>query len=81
MAIRRYSPPLQQVKEEYSRMVRDKVMARRRPPRTEPKHRIPDNSTPWVENPRTFDDLWTISCSVQELVEKFQKWRVPSTLS
>jgi len=71
MAIRRYSPPLEQVKEEYSRMVRDRVMARRRPRRTESKHRIPDNSTPWVENPKTVGDLWEIAQSVQGLIDQW----------
>lgn len=82
MAIPRYSPPLERIREEYSRMVARKVMARRRPPRPEESlSKIMDNSTPWVENPQTYDDLWFISTSVQQLVDTFHKWRVPSTPS
>lgn len=72
MAIRRYSPPLERVREEYSRMVRRKVMARRHPPRPEePRSKITDNSTPWVENPRTIADFLEIGLSVQRLVDKW----------
>lgn len=72
MAIRRYSPPLERIKEEYARQVREKVMARRRPPRPlNPAHPIPDNSTPWLEQPRTVGDFLFIARCVQDLVEQW----------
>ncbi len=82
MAVRRYSPPLERVKEEYARQVRAKVMARRRPPRSAvPACPIPNNSTPWLGHPRTYDDLWYISTSALQLVDAFHARRVPSTNS
>ena len=71
MAIPRYSPPLERIKEEYSRMVRRKVMAARRPPTEKPRTPIPDNSTPWIENPTTIADLLFISDRVRELEEQW----------
>ena len=71
MAIPRYAPPLERIKEEYARMVQRRVMAKRRPPRPQPKAPIPDNSTPWVENPKTIGELMEIAKSVQALVDKW----------
>ncbi len=52
-------------------MISRKVMAKRRPPKPKPAVPITDNSTPWVENPRTIEDLLFIARSTQELVEKW----------
>ena len=81
MAIPRYSPPLERIKEEYSRKIRMRMRAEKRKARLKPCKPIPDNSTPWVENPGTLSDLWEISCGVQSLVDRFQKWHTDSKTS
>ena len=80
MALRRYSPPIERVKDEYSRMLARRRMMALRGPR--PKHPpTPDNSEPWIANPKTIDDLWEIAQCVQRRVDEFQKWRQPSSNS
>lgn len=80
MALRRYSPPIERVKEEYSRMIARRMMRKKRGPR--PEHpRTPDNSEPWIANPKNVDDLWEIAQCVQRRVDEFQKWRQLSSNS
>jgi hypothetical protein len=68
MALRRYSPPIRRLQEEYSQAVARRVIKARRPQRgTRP--RITDNSEPWNPNPRTVSELWEIACQVQALAE------------
>lgn len=84
MALPRYSPPIERIKEEYSRMIARRVMAARRPPRPpgwKPGPKIPDNSVPWVENPRTVADLWEIAQCVGRCVKEVQQWQAPSAHS
>ena len=70
MALRRYSPPIERVKDEYSRMLARRRMMALRGPR--PKHPpTPDNSEPWIANPKTVEELWSIAEEVQALVEKW----------
>jgi hypothetical protein len=69
MPIKRYMPSSESIKEEYAREVRRKLRERKHGPR--PKSRITDNSTPWMENPRTVSDLWEIAQNVQALADKW----------
>ena len=70
MPPRRYSPPIERVKEEYSRMIARRLMMKKRGPR--PAHpRTPDNSEPWNANPRTVGDLWEIAQQVQAVVDQW----------
>ena len=73
MALRRYTPPIRRLQEEYSQMIARRVMKARRPPRP-PGPKIPDNSEPWNPNPQTVSDLWEISENVRRRVEEFQAW-------
>lgn len=80
MALRRYTPPIRRLQEEYSAdMWRRWRQAKRGPRKPGPK--IPDNSEPWVAEPKTVDDLWQIACWVDECVEEFLLWRQPSNNS
>lgn len=80
MALRRYTPPISRLQEEYSaEIARRWRRARRGPIQAGPK--IMDNSEPWMAEPKTVDDLWQIAQWVQERVEQFQKWRQPSSNS
>lgn len=70
MALRRYSPPIERVKDEYSRMLaRRRMMALRGPRQKHPP--TPDNSEPWIANPQTVEELWGVAQEVQALVEKW----------
>ncbi len=71
MPFPRYSPPLERIREEYSRMVRTRLMARKRPARNAGLRPIPDNSTPWHDDPRTVSDLLEIGHSVQRFVDEW----------
>ena len=79
MAIRRYSPPIERVKRDYAMMTSRRYMRKLRGPR--PPSNIPDNSEPWIRDPKTIDDLWEISRLVQERVDEFFAWRSPSNNS
>lgn len=78
MPLPRYSPPIERVKEEYARKVAWELMQKKRGPRP-PRPKIPDNSEPWIAEPKTVDDLWEISECARRRVEEFEKWRSPSS--
>ena len=68
MALRRYTPPIHRLQEEYSaEIARRWRRARRGPIKAGPK--IMDNSEPWNSDPRTVADLWEIAAQVNELVK------------
>lgn len=69
MPIKRYMPSLESIKEEYAREVNRKFRAKKRGPR--PPSRIPENSVPWIENPKTVAEFWTIAQMVQGVVDKW----------
>ena len=70
MALRRYSPPIERVKDDYSRMLaRRRMMALRGPRAKHPP--TPDNSEPWIEEPKTVEELWSIAQEVQALADKW----------
>lgn len=69
MPIKRYSPPLDRIKEEYARDVRRKLREQKHGAR--PKSKITDNSAPWIERPRSVAELWDIAQSVQQLANKW----------
>ena len=80
MPLRCYRPSIRRVQEEYCAEVARRLMRQRRGPRpAAPK--TPDNSEPWIADPKTVDDLWEIAQRVQERVEQFQAWRQPSSNS
>ena len=81
MALRRYTPSIARLQEEYSQMIARRVMQAKRPPRRADAPKILDNSEPWNANPRTVSDLWEIAECVRERVEQFQKWAQPSSNS
>jgi hypothetical protein len=70
MPLRRYSPPIERIREEYARECARRAMRLRRGPRP-PAPKIPDNSEPWIANPKTVGDLWEIAQCVQRTVEKW----------
>ena len=80
MALRRYTPPIRRLQEDYRAEIARRVRRARRGP-AKPGPKIPSNSEPWLANPKTVDDLWYIAQCVQERVEQFQKWRHPSSNS
>ncbi len=69
MPIKRYSPSLDSIKEEYAREVRKKLRESKHGVR--PKSRIRDNSSPWIKHPRSVSELWEIAQNVQQLVNKW----------
>lgn len=70
MSLRCYRPPIRRVQEEYCAEVARRLMRQRRGPRpVGPK--TPDNSEPWIADPRTVSDLWAIAQEVQALAEKW----------
>ncbi len=79
MAIRRYSPPIERVKKEYAMMVSRRYMRKLRGPR--PPSNIPDNSEPWIRDPKTIDDLCEISRLVQQTADDFLAWGNRSKIS
>ncbi len=80
MSLPCYRPPIRRVQEEYCAEVARRFRQRRRGPRPAgPK--IPDNSEPWIADPKTIDDLWTIAQCVQERVDEFAAWRERSSNS
>lgn len=79
MIKRPYSPPLHRIKEEYSAMLRSKARIAKLGP--QPKNRIPDNSEPWIENPKTLADFWEIACRVSELEQRYTQWKPDSKTS
>ena len=80
MALRRYTPPIRRVQEDYSAEVaRQWRRARSGPPQAGPK--IPDNSEPWMAEPKSVDDLWQIAQWVQERVTAVRSWRLHSSSS
>ena len=81
MALRRYTPSIARLQEEYSQMIARRVMRSKRPPRRADAPKILDNSEPWNPDPRTVSDLWEIAECVRERVEQFQKWAQPSSNS
>ena len=80
MALRRYTPPIRRLQEEYSAEIARRVRRAKRGP-VKPGPKIPDNSEPWNPDPRTVDDLWEISRSVDECIREFEQWRQRSTNS
>ena len=80
MALRRYTPPIRRLQEDYSAAIARRWRRARRGP-VPPGPKIPDNSEPWMAQPKTVDDLWQIAQWVQERVEQFQKWRPHSSNS
>jgi hypothetical protein len=80
MSLRSYRPPIWRVQEEYCAEVARRFRARRRGPRP-PGPKIPDNSEPWIANPKTIDDLWMIAQCVQQRVDEFTAWRQRSSNS
>jgi hypothetical protein len=56
MPLRRYTPPIERMKEDYARMCAHRLMRLRRGPRPAAP-RIPDNSEPWIANPKSVADL------------------------
>ena len=72
MPLPRYSPPIERVREDYARQCAWKLMRARRGPRP-PRPPIPDNSEPWIADPRTVEDLWDIAQSVQALADKWAR--------
>jgi hypothetical protein len=68
MALRRYTPPIRRLQEDYSaEIARRWRRARRGPGKAGPQ--IRDNSEPWNPNPRTVAELWEIAGQVKELVK------------
>ena len=68
MALRRYTPPISRLQDEYSaEIARRWRRARRGSIKAGPK--IMDNSVPWNADPRTVADLWEIASQVNELVK------------
>ena len=80
MALRRYTPPIRRLQEEYSAEIARRYRRAKRGP-IKPGPKIPDNSEPWNPNPRTVDNLWQIAQWVQERVDQFRAWRQPSSNS
>ncbi len=80
MALRRYTPPIRRLQEDYSAEIARRRMRALRGPR-KPGPKIPDNSEPWIRNPRTVDELWQISQWVQERVDQIQSWPEPEPSS
>jgi len=80
MPIRCYRPAIRRVQEEYCAEVARRLRQQRRgTPPAGPK--IPDNSEPWIEAPKTIDDLWAIAQSVQQRVDELSAWRQRSNNS
>lgn len=68
MALRRYTPPIRRLQDDYSSEIARRVRRARRGP-AKPGPKIPDNSVPWNPNPRTVADLWEIAEQVNERVK------------
>ncbi len=68
MALRRYTPPIRRLQEDYSAEIARRWRRARRGP-VPPGPKIPDNSEPWNPNPRTVAELWEIAEQVNELVK------------
>jgi hypothetical protein len=64
-----YRPNLKLAKELYSLRF---TLARLRRGKAEPTKRIPSNSEPWVENPRTLEDVREISARIYQVLETWQ---------
>ncbi len=74
MPLRRYTPPIARLQEEYSSMIAARVRKARRERERgpqPPRPKIPDNSEPWLRDPRTVEDLWYIAQCVEECVEQW----------
>ena len=70
MALRRYTPPIRRLQEEYSAEIARRYRRAKRGP-IKPGPKIPDNSEPWNPNPRTVADLWEIAAQVNEVVRQW----------
>jgi hypothetical protein len=71
-----YRPSIRRLQEDWARRVARQVTRRRRKP--VPPSKITDNSVPWVENPRTVADFWSIAERVNNCVKQ---WGPPPTSS
>lgn len=80
MALRRYTPPIRRLQEDYSAEIARRWRSARRGPR-KPGPKIMDNSEPWMAEPKTVDDLWQIAQWVQERVDLVKSWQLRSSNS
>lgn len=69
MPLKRYMPSRESIKEEFSRELRYKLRSGKRSPRIHQS--VPDNSQPWLENPRTVAEWLYIAQCVQALEDKW----------
>ena len=60
MPLRCYRPPIRRAQEEYCAEVARRLMRQRRGPRPAGL-KTPDNSEPWIANPKTGSDQWEIA--------------------
>src|SRR5688572_29540470 len=70
MPMRRYSPPIERVREEYARECARRAMRLRQGPRL-PGPKLSDNSEPWITEPRTVAELWEIAQNVARTAERW----------
>lgn len=75
--LRRYTPPIARLREDWSRMIARRVRrARREAAGFISKSRISDNSEPWIKDgPKTVAECWEISEQIKALQVK---WRPPA---
>jgi hypothetical protein len=72
LEMKSYRPNVKLAKELYSLRLSLEWMRKRRG-RPEPATRIASNSEPWVENPRTLEDVETIIDGIAETLKQLKK--------
>jgi hypothetical protein len=65
-----YRPDVKLAKQFYSLRLR---MERMRRGKAEPAKRIPSNSEPWIENPRTLEDVEAIIDGIAETLKQLKR--------